>query len=109
MQLEEAVTLAEEAARKRREAETQLAAAEARVEAAGAQGALSRSGDGRDVELRNLRDELAAQEDAVREARRLKDHVRCVRLEKNSMLAKGAHLCCGRYAFYLLPACQVRT
>ncbi|KAK9907279.1 hypothetical protein WJX75_000576 [Coccomyxa subellipsoidea] len=76
VQLEEAVTLAEEAARKRREAETQLAAAEARAEAAGTQGALSRSGDGRDVELRNLRDELAAQEDAVREARRLKDHVR---------------------------------
>ena len=106
MQLEEAVTLAEEAARKRREAETQLAAAEARAEAAGAQGALSRSGDSRDLELRNLRDELAAQEDAVREARRLKDHVRWVRLEKNQC-SQAAHLCCERYAFYLLPACQV--
>ncbi len=78
MQLEEAVTLAEEAARKRREAETQLAAAEARAEAAVGQGAPSRTGDGRDAELRNLREELAAQEEAVREARRLKDHVRWV-------------------------------
>ncbi|EIE27827.1 hypothetical protein COCSUDRAFT_83447 [Coccomyxa subellipsoidea C-169] len=76
VQLEEAVTLAEEAARKRREAETQLAAAEARAEAAVGQGAPSRTGDGRDAELRNLREELAAQEEAVREARRLKDHVR---------------------------------
>ena len=73
--MEEAVTLAEQATQKRREAETQLAAAEVRAEAA-AHGALSRTADGRDAELRNLRDELAAQEEAVREARRLKDHVR---------------------------------
>ncbi|CAL8462910.1 g2444 [Coccomyxa elongata] len=75
-QLEEAVTLAEQATQKRREAETQLAAAEAGAEAAARHGALSRTVEGRDEELRILRDELAAQEDAVREARRLTEHVR---------------------------------
>lgn len=75
VQLEEAVTLAEEATRKRREAETQLVTAEARAEAAAAHSATSDGG--RELELRNLRDELAAQEAAVREARRLKEHARC--------------------------------
>ena len=96
MQLEEAVTLAEEAARKRREAEMQLAAAEARAEAAGTHGALSRSGDSRDIELRNLREELAAQEDAVREARRLKDHVRWVWMNLHSVLSGVYFGCCAK-------------
>jgi hypothetical protein len=78
-QLEDAVALAEAAARQRCEAEGRAAAAEARAEAAFAQCTGSRSLDDRDLELRNLREELAAQEATIRKAQRLTDNIRCSR------------------------------
>ncbi len=82
-QLEEAVALGEGAARARRAAEARAAASDARADAADAAAARGGGGGGgaaaagERLELRNLREELAAQEAAVAEARELTGYARC--------------------------------
>ena len=81
-QLQEAEKLAEGAAKRRRQAEAQVAALQADVEAARMQQSTRSNGDGGGesataFQLRMLQDLVQKQEDEVKEARRLKSHVRC--------------------------------
>jgi hypothetical protein len=97
-QLKEAVTLAEEADQKRRHLEAQLVAADARAEGLAAQRIGTGAHDERDLELRTLREELAAQEATLREARRLIDNVRCRLKDHVCMCASascGITICLG--------------
>ena len=81
-QLQEAQKLAECAAQRRRRAEAQVAALQAELEAARMQQSAHSDGDrggesATAFQLRMLQDLVQKQEDEVKEARRLKSHVRC--------------------------------
>ena len=81
-QLQEAEKLAEGAAQRRRQAEAQAAALQVELEAARVRQYTrsDRDGGGESAtafQLRMLQDLVQKQEDEVREARRLKSHVRC--------------------------------
>lgn len=81
-QLQEAEKLAEGAAQRRRQAEAQVAALQAELEAAHMQRSAQSDGDGGGesataFQLRMLQDLVQKQEDEVKEARHLKSHVRC--------------------------------
>ena len=81
-QLQKAEKLAEGAAQRRRQAEAQAAALQAELEAARMQRSSRSDSDGGGesataFQLRMLQDLVQKQEDEVKEARRLKSHVRC--------------------------------
>ena len=81
-QLQEAEKLAEGAAQRRRQAEARAAALQAELEGAQMQRPTHSDGDGDGesataFQLRMLQDLVQKQEDEVKEARRLKGHVRC--------------------------------
>ena len=99
-QLEEAVALGVGTARARRAAEARAAAADARADAADAAAARGSGGGsggaaaaGERLELRNLREELAAQEAAVAEARELTGYARCASRPRAPRRATWPLLC----------------